>query len=37
MEKDIIEPQKEKVEKLIIFEKEKFEENMERSDDDLEY
>jgi hypothetical protein len=32
-----IEPQKEKIEKLIIFEKEKFEENMERSDDDLEY
>jgi hypothetical protein len=36
IEKDIIEPQ-EKVEKLITFEKEKFEENMEISDFDLEY
>jgi siroheme synthase (precorrin-2 oxidase/ferrochelatase) len=37
IEKDIIELQKENVEKLLIFEKEKFEENMEISDDDLEY
>jgi hypothetical protein len=37
MEKDIIKPQKEKVKKLITFEKEKFEENMEISNDDLEY
>jgi hypothetical protein len=36
IEKDVKEPQKEKVEKLITFEKEKFEENMETSDD-LEY
>jgi hypothetical protein len=37
MEKDVIQPQEEKVEKLILFEKEKFEENMEISDDDLDY
>jgi 2-C-methyl-D-erythritol 4-phosphate cytidylyltransferase len=37
IEKDIIEPQEEKVEKLITFEKEKFEENMEILDDDIEY
>jgi hypothetical protein len=36
IEKDT-EPQKEKIEKLITFEKEKFEKNMELSDDDLEY
>jgi hypothetical protein len=37
MEKDVLQPQREKVEKLISFEKEKFEENMELSDDDLDY
>jgi hypothetical protein len=37
IEKDIIQPQRKKGEKLILFEKEKFEENMEISDDDLDY
>jgi hypothetical protein len=37
MEKDVIQLQREKVEKLILFEKEKFEENMEIFDDDLDY
>jgi hypothetical protein len=37
IEKDIIQPQREKVKKLILFKKEKFEENMEMSDNDLDY
>jgi hypothetical protein len=36
IEKDM-KPQKEKVEKLITFEKERFEENIEVTDEDLEY
>jgi hypothetical protein len=37
IEKEVIQPQREKVEKLILFEKEKFEENLKVLEDDLDY